>query len=69
MPMTPTEEIRAIRHKLAAQFDNDLNRIVADLQRQQEESGREYITLPRRPPRAQRTTNQGMHASGGLRAS
>jgi hypothetical protein len=57
MPMTPTEEIRAIRHKLAAQFDNDLDRIVADLQRQQRESGRKYITLPKRTPRQQPTTN------------
>ena len=69
MRLTPTEEIRAIRHKLAAQFDNDLDRIVADLRRQQAESGREYITLPKRPPRPQPTTNQGMHASGGLGAS
>lgn len=49
--MTPTEEIRAIRHELAARFDNNLHRIVADLQRQQRESGREYLVLPRRPPR------------------
>lgn len=67
--MTPTEEIRTIRHKLAARFDNDLDRIVADLRRQQQESGRDYITLPKRPPRQQRTTRQGMHGSGGLRAS
>ena len=64
MPMTPTEEIRAIRHELAARFDNDLDRIVADLWRQQHESGREYITLPKRPPRHQRTTNHAMHRSG-----
>ncbi len=47
---TPTEEIREIRHKLAAKFDNDLDRIYEDLLRQQRESGREYITLPRRMP-------------------
>jgi hypothetical protein len=69
MPLTPTEEIRAIRRKLAAQFDNDLDRIVADLGREQEELGRQYITLPKRPPRPQTTTNQGMHANGGSRAS
>jgi hypothetical protein len=51
MLMTPTEEIRAIRHELAARFDNDLVRIVADLQRQQRDSGREYVTLAKRPPR------------------
>lgn len=38
-----TEEIRAIRHHLAAEFDNDLNRIVADLQRKEKASGREVI--------------------------
>jgi len=66
MPMTPTEEIRAIRHELAAQFDNDLDRIVADLQRQQRESGREYITLPKRTPRQRPTTNKRLQPSGGL---
>lgn len=43
--MTPTEDIRAARHRLAARFDNDLDRIVADLRRQQRESGRDYTTL------------------------
>jgi len=46
------DEIRAIRHLLAAKFDNDLDRIVADLQRQQFESGRTYVTLPRRAPQS-----------------
>ena len=46
----PTEEIRAIRHKLAAMFDNDVQRIGADILRQQRESGRTYITLPKREP-------------------
>lgn len=47
---TPTDEIREIRHQLAAKFDNDLHRIVEDLMQQQRESGRTYITLPRRVP-------------------
>jgi len=59
-----TDEIRAIRHELAAQFDNDLDRIVADLRRQQRESGRDYIELPRREPRSSASTNQALHASG-----
>ena len=33
-PLTPTEDIRAARHKLAAKFDNNLDQIVADLLRQ-----------------------------------
>jgi hypothetical protein len=47
----PTGEIREIRHQLAAKFDNDLNRIVEDLMRQQRESGRKYVSLPRRAPK------------------
>jgi len=43
------EEIRAIRHKLAAKFDNNLDRILADLRRREKESGRNYVTLPKRP--------------------
>lgn len=41
-----TDEIRAIRHELAGRFHNDLDRIIADLQKQQRESGRQYIQLP-----------------------
>ncbi len=47
---TPTDEIREIRHKLAARFDNDIDLIFEDIMRQQRESGRTYITLPRRVP-------------------
>jgi len=64
-PMTPTEDIRAARHKLAAEFDNDLDRIVADLRRKQRESGREYITLQPRRPIAIGTTNKSLQRSGG----
>ena len=59
-----TDQIRAIRHELAAQFDNDLDRIVADLQRQQRESGRDYVELPRREPRSSASTNQTLDRSG-----
>jgi hypothetical protein len=48
-PMTPIEDIRAARHRLAAQFNNDLDRIVEDLRRQQRESGYTYITPTRHP--------------------
>lgn len=47
---SPTEEMRTIRHALAAKFGNDMQRIVEDLQRQQRESGRVYIRLPKRSP-------------------
>ena len=62
---TITKEIRRIRHELAARFDNDLDRIVDDLQRQQRESGREYIRLPKREPRSDRSTNNATLPSGG----
>lgn len=45
----PTEEIKTIRHRLGADFGFDLDRIVADIQRRQSESGRTYVTRePRR---------------------
>jgi hypothetical protein len=62
-PLTPTEDIRAARHKLAAKFDNDLRRIVADLRRQELESEAEFVTLASRTPK--RTTNHAVHPSGG----
>jgi hypothetical protein len=45
------EEIRATRHRLAAQFDNDVSRIGEDLRRRQESSGRNIVQLPKRSPR------------------
>ena len=60
----PTDEIRAIRQALAAKFDNDIHRIGEDIRRQQRESGRTYITLPRRAPQRDSTTTQVMHPSG-----
>ena len=44
----PTAEIKAIRHRLGAAFDFDLDRIFADIQHRQSESGKEYVTLPPR---------------------
>ena len=69
MPNPITEEIRRIRRELAARFDNDLDRIVDDLQRQQRESGREYIRLPKRGPRSDQSANNAMHTSGGAMVS
>jgi len=44
-----TEEIHAIRHRLAAEFDNDLDLIFTDLQRKERESGR--VVIDRRSER------------------
>lgn len=49
----PTEEIRAVKRALAAKFDNDLHRIAEDIRQRQRESGRVFITLPKRPPQQQ----------------
>lgn len=46
----PTEEIKAIRHRLGAEMDFDLDRIIADVQQRQKDSGRTYIRLPKREP-------------------
>ncbi|MCE9548115.1 MAG: hypothetical protein K8T25_21790 [Planctomycetia bacterium] len=43
-----TEEIREIRHCLAAQFDNDVRRIGEELRRRQAVSGRVVVQLPSR---------------------
>ncbi len=45
-----TEEIREIRHRLAAQFENDVYRIGAETRRRQAASGRRVIRLPSRSP-------------------
>jgi len=52
-----TEEIREIRHRLAAQFDNDLDRIFLDLQRKEQESDR--VVVDRRGERLA-TDNEDM---------
>lgn len=59
-----TAEIRAIRHALAEKLDNDISRIGDDIRRQQSESGRAYVRLPRRQPRTDVATNKPMHGSG-----
>jgi hypothetical protein len=59
---TPTEEIRAIRRELAARFGNDIHRIAEETRRRQRESGRKYISLPKRPPQPQSATNKASHA-------
>jgi hypothetical protein len=50
-----TQQIRDARRRLAAKFDNDLDQIVDDLQRQQRESGLQYVD------RSKRATNHDMH--------
>ncbi len=44
------DEIRRVRHAHAAQFDDDLSAIVADIRRLQRASGRSHINLPPSAP-------------------
>ena len=64
-----TEEIREIRHRLAAQFDNDVYRIGAEIRRGQSASGRRLVRRPRRQPVAANTTNQTLNGSGQVSGS
>jgi hypothetical protein len=56
------DEIREIRHRLAAQFDNDVDRIGAEIRRGQAVSGHRVVRRPRRQP--VNTMNQPMHPTG-----
>lgn len=47
-----TDEIRAIRRLLAAQCDNDVAKILADVRRREAADGHTYTTLPKRPVRS-----------------
>ena len=62
-----TEEIRRIRHALAAPYGDDLNLICEDLRRSERESGRQFISLPMRPARTLAVTRP-MHAPGPVGA-
>ena len=46
-----TEEIREVRHRLAAQCDNNVSKIGEDLRRRQSAGGRRVVQLPKRGPR------------------
>ena len=45
-----TDEIRAIRRELAAQFGNDVSKILADVRQREAADGHTYVTLPKRLP-------------------
>ena len=48
------EEIQRIREEYAKSFNYDLDAVFADLRRKQAESGREVVTLSRKPGLAKR---------------
>ena len=43
------EEIHRIREEYSRSFNHDLKAIFADLQKQQAESGREFVSLSKKP--------------------
>jgi len=61
-----TEEIREIRHRLAAQFDNDVYRIGAEIRHRQSKSGRRIVRLPSRQPVVSNAKNKSLNASGQI---
>jgi hypothetical protein len=68
----PNEEIREIKRKLSAQFDNDVHRIAEETRRRQRESDRKVITLPPRAPIAIKpksvpipASDEATHVDGG----
>ncbi len=64
-----TEEIREIRHRLAARFDGDVYRIGAELRRGQSASGRRLVRRSRRQPVVANTTNKSLNGSGQVSGS
>ena len=61
IPPDPTDEIRAIKRKLAAECDYDIHRIAEQARRHQRESGRKSVTLPPRPLTAENATNNAVN--------
>ena len=53
----PTDEIRAIKRKLAAECGNDIRRIVEAARRRQRQSGRVSVEVPSSQPDAKNTSN------------
>lgn len=60
----PTNEIRAIRNRLSAACNYDVDKIVDEARRHQAKSGRTYINLAATQTDAKNTTNQRMHPTG-----
>jgi hypothetical protein len=57
----PTNVIRAIRNRLSAACDYDVDKIVDQARRHQAESGRTYINLSAGRTALKNTTNQSTH--------
>jgi hypothetical protein len=58
------EEIHRIREEYSRSFNHDLKAIFADLQKQQAESGREVVSLSRKPGLTTRWSGRTKHLGG-----
>lgn len=58
------EEIHRIREEYSRSFNHDLKAIFTDLQKQQAESGREVVTLSRKPGLAKRWSGRARDIGG-----
>lgn len=58
------EEIHRVREEYAKSFNYDLNAIFADLRKKQEESGREVVTLSRKPGLTTRWSGRAQNVGG-----
>lgn len=65
IPPDPTDEIRAIKRKLAAECDYDIHRIAEQARHHQRESGRKSVALTPRSLTAESATNPSLQRSGG----
>ncbi len=61
----PTDEIRAIRDRLAARCNFDLDCIVEEARRHQRDSGRTSVSLSDYIPFRNATTNKAMNRGSG----
>ena len=61
------EEIHRIREKYAKSFNYDLDAIFADLRKKESESGREVVTLTRKPSPAKRWSGQAKDLGEGAK--
>ncbi len=65
MKDTIVEEVRKAREEHAKKFNYSLKAIVADIRRQQEESGREFVSFPakRIEPVVKKVASNSQYAS------
>jgi hypothetical protein len=64
IPPDPTDEIRAIKRKLASECDYDIHRIAEQARRRQREPGRTSVTIFALPRTGESMKSQSIHPTG-----